>query len=191
MIKELAGARVAILAEDLYEEVELWYPYYRLKEAGATVTIVGSGRATMFTGKHGLPVTADVAIDSVSPSDFDAVVIPGGFAPDLMRRKPAMIEFVHALGTSGKPVGAICHGGSMLISARLVKDRKLTSFFSIKDDVVAAGATYVDAEVVRDGNVITSRVPADLPAFLPEVIAAIASARSSRVPAGAGSAAAS
>lgn len=174
MAKELAGARVAILAEDLYEEVELWYPYYRLKEAGATVTIIGTGRAATFNGKHGLPVTVDRSIDDVSPDDFDAVVIPGGFAPDLMRRKPSMVELVRALGASGKPVSAICHGASMLISARLVRGRNLTCFFSIKDDIVEAGGNFIDAEVVRDGNVITSRVPADLPAFMPEVIATIA-----------------
>lgn len=174
MSMQLDGKRVAILAEDLYEEVELWYPFYRLQEAGAAVTVIGSGRAPSFAGKHGLPVSPDRNIDDVSPDEFDAVVIPGGFAPDLMRRIPAMVDLVRQMGASGKPVAAICHGGWMLVSAGLLRGRQCTSFFSIKDDVVAAGGRYQDAPVVVDDNVITSRVPADLPQFLPKIIEALA-----------------
>ncbi len=170
MSQEMAGKRVAILAEDLYEDLELWYPYYRLLEAGAHVKIVGSGRAESFKSKHGYPVTPDVSIDSTSASEFDAVVIPGGYSPDQMRRKPAMVEFVRAMDKAGKPVAAICHAGWMLISAGIVKGRRATSFFSIKDDMVAAGARFEDEAVVIDGNLITSRSPKDLPQFVPAII---------------------
>lgn len=177
MSDQLKGVRVAILAEDLYEDVELWYPLYRLREAGAEVTIIGSGRTDVFKGKHGLPVTADTSIDAVNASDFDGVVVPGGFSPDYMRRKPEMIDFIREVGTAGKPVGAICHGAWALASAGLCKGRKVTSYFSIKDDIVGAGGEYVDAEVVVDGNVITSRIPDDLPAFMPPIIEALATAK--------------
>jgi len=173
MTKELDGKRIAILAEDYYEEVELWYPYYRLKEAGASVTVVGSGRAETYKGKNGLPVTVDRQITGISADDFDGVIIPGGFAPDLMRRTPEMVGFVRDVAVQGKPVAAVCHGGWMLISAGLVKNRDVTSFFSIKDDVEAAGGRYRDEPVVVDQNIITARVPADLPLFLPRIIAAL------------------
>jgi len=177
MDSELTGVTVAMLAEDLYEDVEIWYPYYRLLEAGAEVTIVGSGRTDVFTGKHGLPVTADVSIDDVRSSEFDGVVVPGGFSPDFMRRKPPMIEFIRELGEAGKPVAAICHGTWALASARLISGRRVTSYFSIRDDIEGAGGVYVDEPVVIDGNIITSRIPGDLPAFMPAVIAALADAR--------------
>jgi protease I len=177
MSEELAGKKVAILAEELYEDSELWYPYYRLLEAGAQVKIVGSGRAETFKSKHGFPVTPDISIDAASAGEFDAVVIPGGYSPDHMRRKPAMVEFVRAMDKAGKPVAAICHAGWMLVSAGIVKGRRATSFFSIKDDLVAAGARFVDEAVVVDGNLITSRSPKDLPQFLPAIIDALAKTR--------------
>jgi len=120
MGQELTGKKIAILAEDLYEDTELWYPYYRLLEAGAEVKIVGSGRAESFKSKHDLPVVPDLSIDRTSAAEFDAVVIPGGYSPDLMRRKPAMVEFVREMDKAGKPVAAICHAGWMLISAGIV-----------------------------------------------------------------------
>jgi protease I len=174
MSQELAGKRVAIFVEELYEDLELWYPYYRLLEAGAEVKIVGSGRSDSFKSKHGYPATPDVSIDATSAADFDAVIIPGGYSPDHMRRKPAMVEFVRAMDKAGKPIAAICHAGWMLVSAGIVKGRRATSFFSIKDDMVAAGARYVDEAVVIDGNLITSRSPKDLPQFVPAIIDALA-----------------
>ncbi len=177
MSQEMVGKRVAILAEELYEDLELWYPYYRLMEAGAEVKIVGSGRAESFNSKHGYLVTPDLSIDSITASEFDAVVIPGGYSPDHMRRKPAMVEFVRAMDSAGKPVAAICHAGWMLISAGIVKGRRATCFFSIKDDLIAAGARYLDEAVVVDRNLITSRSPKDLPQFVPAIIEAFARAR--------------
>ncbi|TMD08727.1 MAG: type 1 glutamine amidotransferase [Chloroflexi bacterium] len=171
---ELEGKQIAILAEDLYEDLELWYPYYRLKEAGATVKVVGSGRNPTHASKHGLPVTPDLTIESARVADFDAVVIPGGYSPDLMRRKPEMVKFVRDMDAAGKTVAAICHAGWMLVSAGIVKDRPLTGFHSIKDDLVAAGARYQDSPVVVDRNLVTSRMPADLPDFCRTIIGQLA-----------------
>lgn len=172
---ELERRRVAILAEDLYEDLELWYPYYRLKEAGAEVTVVGSGRAETFTSKHGYPVKPELTAEQAHASDFDAVVIPGGYSPDLMRRKPAMVSFVKEMDAAGKTVAAICHAGWMLVSADIVRGRRATCFFSVRDDLVAAGADYVEGEpVVVDGNLVTSRSPADLPDFCRAIIGRLA-----------------
>ncbi len=170
---ELAGARVAILAETLYEDLELWYPFYRLREAGADVFLVGSGSATTYQSKHGYPVTVDAEAETVSASQFDAIVIPGGYAPDHMRRHPSMVSLVREAHEQGKIVAAICHAGWMLASAGALQGRAATSYRSIKDDMVNAGAQWVDREVVRDGNVITSRSPADLPAFMRAIIGAL------------------
>lgn len=169
---KLDGKRVAILAEDVYEDLELWYPYYRLKEAGADVVVLGTGKET-YESKHGYPVQADTPVDEVSPDDFDAVVIPGGYSPDKMRRHPPMIDFVRDTDAAGKIVAFICHAGWVPVSAGIVEGRTVTSFFSIKDDMVNAGANWVDREVVRDGNLISSRTPDDLPAFCRTIIGAL------------------
>lgn len=165
--------KVAILAEDDYEDLELWYPYYRLKEEGHEVLVVGSGRSRAFRSKHGYEVKADLDAEKARAEDFDAVVIPGGYAPDKLRRHTAVNEFVKAMDSSGKVVAAICHAGSVLVSANVLKGRKMTCFMSIKDDVMNAGARYKDEEVVVDGNLITSRSPADLPAFMKAVTRAL------------------
>src|ERR671939_1954995 len=170
---ELAGIRVAILAETLYDDLELWYPYYRLREAGADVFVVGSGSADTYQSKHGYPVTVDAEADTVTASQFDAIIIPGGYSPDHMRRHPSMVKLVRDAHEQGKVVAAICHAGWLLASANVVRGKTATSFRSIKDDMVNAGANWVDREVVRDGNMITSRSPADLPAFMRTVLAAL------------------
>jgi protease I len=170
----LKGKRIAILAENLYQEMELWVPYYRLKEEGAEVRVVGAGGAQSYTSKHGYPVTVDVQAEAVSAVEFDAVVVPGGYAPDMMRRHASMVKLVREAAQQGKVVAAICHAGWMLASAGVVKGKKVTSFFSIKDDMVNAGGQWVDTEVVVDGNLITSRKPDDLPAFCREIIRALA-----------------
>ena len=165
--------RVAILAETLYEDLELWYPYYRLREAGADVFVVGSGSAETYQSKHGYPVTVDAEADTVTASQFDGVIIPGGYSPDHMRRHPSMVKLVREAHEQGKVVAAICHAGWMLCSANIVRGKTVTSYRSIKDDMVNAGANWVDREVVRDGTLITSRSPADLPAFMRTTIAAL------------------
>jgi len=169
----LTGKRVAVLVENLYQEMELWYPVYRLREEGATVRIVGPTAGATYTSKHGYPATADADARAVSAADFDAIVIPGGYAPDHMRRSPAMVNLVRDAYAQGKVVAAICHGPWMLVSAGIVKGKRGTCFFSIKDDLVAAGLNYVDVEVVVDGNLITSRRPDDLPAFLRAIISSL------------------
>lgn len=170
----LRGKRVGILAENLYQEMELWVPYYRMKEEGAEVKVVGAGGAKAYTSKHGYPVTVDVQVEAVSAVEFDVVIIPGGYAPDLMRRSAEMVRLVREAFQQGKLVAAICHAGWMLVSAGILKGKTATSFFSIKDDMVNAGATWVDQEVVVDGNLITSRKPDDLPAFCRGIVKALA-----------------
>jgi protease I len=170
---ELEGKKVAIPVESMFNTFEFWYPYYRLKEAGAAVTVVGSGSAETYTGKPGTEVKVDVNIEQVSAADFDGIVVPGGYAPDIMRRYPKMVQLVKDLFEDDKVVAAICHAGWMLASAKILTGKKVTSFFAIKDDLVHAGAEWVDEEVVVDGNLITSRTPDDLPAFMRAVIAAM------------------
>jgi protease I len=170
---KLSGKRIAILAENMYQEMELWVPYYRLREEGAEVKVVGAAGAKSYTSKHGYPVTVDVQADQVKAVEFDAVIVPGGYAPDMMRRHPAMVALVREATQQGKVVAAICHAGWMLVSAGVLKGRKATSFFSIKDDLVAAGADWQDAEVVVDGNLITSRNPNDIPAFCRAIVASL------------------
>jgi len=169
----LKGKKVAILAEDMYQELELWYPLLRLREAGAETVVVGTGSATTYASKHGYPVTVDVNADQVSANDFAAIVIPGGFAPDRLRRYPSVLKLVRDAYQQGKVVAAICHAGWVLVSAGILKGKKATCVPAIKDDVINAGATYLDQEVVVDGNLITSRTPEDLPAFCKAIIAAL------------------
>ena len=161
----LKGKRIAVLVDQLYQEMEVWYPYYRLKEAGAEVYLVGAEAGKNYPSKVGYPAIAEKSYSELNPEDYDGVVAPGGFAPDYIRRHPTATNFVHEMDKAGKMVSAICHGPWVLCSSRMLKGRKLTSFFAIKDDVINAGADWVDAEVVVDRNLVTSRKPEDLPAF--------------------------
>jgi len=170
---DLSGKKIAILIDDMFNAHEFWYPYFRLKEAGAKVVVVCAGSKTVYTGKPGAEATADVNVENVSAADFDGVVIPGGYAPDIMRRYPKMVQLVRDIFNSGKVVAAICHAGWMLASAGVLKGKSATSYFAIKDDMVNAGANWIDAEVVIDDNLITSRTPEDLPAFMRAIISAL------------------
>jgi protease I len=173
-MESLSGKRVAVLVEKFYEDLELWYPVLRLREAGCRVRIVGPKAGETYLSKHGYPATADTTIGEVKAGDFDAVIVPGGYAPDHMRRHKAMIDLVADAARQGKVVAAICHGPWMLCSARCLKGRKVTGFYAIRDDVENAGGVWEDAAVVRDGNIVTSRTPDDLPDFLKGIIAALA-----------------
>ncbi len=167
---ELKGKKIIILIEEIFNDHEFWYPYYRLKEAGAEVVVVGSGSAEKYNGKFGTVAKPDVTVDGVNAAEFDGIIIPGGYAPDMMRRYPKMIQLVRSVFEAGNVVAAICHAGWMLASAEILEGRRVTSFFAIRDDLVHAGATWVDEEVVVDGNLITSRTPDDLPAFMRTII---------------------
>ena len=145
-----------------------------VRAAGGVVLRDGAGGAKSYTSKHGYPVAVDVQADAVSAVEFDAVIVPGGYAPDMMRRHESMVKLVRDAAQQGKVVAAICHAGWMLASAGVVRGKKVTSFFSIKDDMANAGGQWSDSEVVVDGNLITSRKPDDLPAFCREIVRALA-----------------
>ena len=162
--------KVALLVEDMYEDLELWYPLIRMKDAGYKPVIIGSGTKDVYLSKHGYPAKPEKTVDHASTDDYVAVIIPGGFAPDHMRRHPHMVDFVKKMYSKQKLVAGICHAGSMLVSANILKGKKATSFISIKDDVINAGALWFDEEVVVDGNLITSRSPEDLPAFMKAIL---------------------
>jgi protease I len=172
---DLAEKKIAILVDNFYQEMEVWYPLFRFQEAGATVITVGAKAGETYASKLGYPVQCQLSYDEVKTADFDGVVVPGGYAPDHIRRHPKANQFVHDMDAAGKLVASICHGPWVLCSAgSLLKGRKVTSFFAIKDDVVNAGAHWVDAEVVVDKNLVTSRKPEDLPAFCRACIEALA-----------------
>jgi protease I len=170
---DLQGKRIAVLTADLYQEMEVWYPLLRFREDGAETVAVGAEAGKTYASKKGYPVVADESIKEVSARDFDAVVIPGGWAPDALRQDPHMVNFVREMDKAGKIIAAICHAGWLLCSANIVRGRRATCFKAIKDDMIHAGAQYVDEEVVVDGNLITSRMPTDLPAFCREIAKAL------------------
>jgi protease I len=175
----LNGVRIALLIEDEYQILEGWYPHIRLAGAGADLTVVGSGTKQSYDSKEHYPMEVDRDADSVSADDFDAVVVPGGFAPDNMRLHPEMAGLVRDMYAQGKLVTSICHGGWILISAGAARGKRITGYLPIKDDVENAGGTWVDGEpVIVDGNVITARNPGDLAPFCDAIIDYLESNRS-------------
>lgn len=166
---------VLVLVEQAYEDLELWYPKIRLQEEGFRVTVAGPEKVR-YLGKYGYPCMPDATLDQVRADDFEALVIPGGWAPDRLRRLPAVLDLVRAFDKAAKPIAMICHAGWVPISARILSGRLVTGVAAIKDDLENAGARYLDRSVVVDGHLISSRTPADLPDFCRALIAAIRAA---------------
>lgn len=160
----LTGRRFVTFVDDMYEELELWYPKLRLNEAGAQVIIAGPKPKHRYIGKHGYPCLAEEPIAELKPDQFDGVLCPGGFSPDMLRRDPLVLEVVRTCAEEGKLVAAICHGGWILISAGVCRGVRMTGSRGIRDDLVNAGALWQDAPVVVDRNFVTSRKPDDLAA---------------------------
>jgi protease I len=169
----LHGRRVLVLAESQYQELELWYPVLRFRGAGADVVVASPSRGGLYASKIGYPVRSDCSVEDIAPDDVDALIIPGGFAPEGMRRCAPLLDLVRKTHENGTIVAAICHAGWVLASAGLARGRRLTCVPVIRDDVVSAGADYADAPVVRDGNLITSRLPNDLPMFCEQIASAL------------------
>jgi protease I len=168
----LNGKKVLFFAGPLYEDLELWYPKIRLEEEGAVTVVAGIGDKT-YQGKRGYPVTVDTQVQEIHAQDFDALVIPGGFAPDQLRRFDKVLSITREIYQAGKPVAFICHAGWVPISAKIVKGKRATSVRAIKDDMENAGVLWEDRAVVVDGNLISSRTPADLPQFCRALIDAL------------------
>ena len=167
---------VLFFAGPLYEDLELWYPKIRLEEEGARTIVAGTGEKT-YQGKRGYPLTVDTSVDEISSAEFDGLVIPGGYAPDIMRRSTRLLQLTREIYQAGKPVAFICHAGWVPISAGIVRGKRGTSVGAIKDDLVNAGMIWEDSPVVVDGNLISSRTPADLPVFCKALIAALGESR--------------
>lgn len=170
---DLNNARVAVLVENQYQELELWYPVLRLLEEGADVVVVGPSTEVVYASKLGYPVVADATPADIDLDDFDAVIVPGGFAPENIRRSQPMLDVVRRLDAEDRVVATICHAGWVLASSGIARGRRATCVPIVKDDVVNAGINYVDAAVVRDGNLITSRAPSDLPVWVDAIVTAL------------------
>ena len=162
----MAKGTVLIMVGPDYEDLEVWYPLLRLREAGYEAISIGTGSSPTYRGKYGYPLTVDTSIERVRAGEFRGVVIPGGWAPDRLRMSEGVLAFVRDLNAAGRVVAAICHAGWVLASADIVRGKRVTSFRAIRDDLVHSGALWSDEEVVVDGNLVTSRTPADLPAFM-------------------------
>ncbi len=158
-------SKVAFIVADVFEDSEFSKPYEAVREAGHEAVIIGVESGTTLTGKNGSEITSDAGIDSIDPKSFDALVIPGGYSPDKLRTNAGMVALTRAMVEGGRPTAVICHGPWMLAEADVLRGRRVTSWASVRTDLVNAGADWTDAEVVEDGNLITSRSPKDLPAF--------------------------
>jgi len=169
---KLNDKKIALFVADEYEDLEAWYPYLRLKEAGVDVSIIASDnvKGDIVYSKHDYPIKIDKKAKDVNPEKFDGVIIPGGWAPDKLRRCNNTLNFVKYMKDKNKLIASICHGGWVLASADVIEDKSLTSTIAIRDDLINADAVWLDKEVVVDGNFISSRSPKDLPAFLETII---------------------
>lgn len=165
--------RILSLVDDIYEDLELWYPKIRLEEEGWSVVVAGPAAGQTYKGKHGYPCKSDAALVDVRAADFDGLLIPGGFMPDKLRRDPKVLSLVRAFHAAGKPIAFICHGGWIPISAGILRGRRATGSLGIKDDLVNAGAIWMDEACVVDGNLISSRTPVDLAPFAAGFVAAL------------------
>jgi len=170
----MSGKKIAIMVDEMYQVLEVWYPYYRFREAGLEVKLVATEANTTYPSKEGYPCVSEVAAGQARAEDYDCMLVPGGFAPDFMRRSAEVIKFANEMVNAGKIIAAICHGGWLLCSTQAYKGKTATCFKAIKDDIINAGADYVDAECMVDGNLITSRKPDDLPAFCTAILSALA-----------------
>jgi len=171
---QLKGKRVGVLVEEGFEDLEFWVPVMRLREEGAEVVIIGTGRQPAFRGKHCLEARPDVTVNTVNADDLAGLVVPGGWAPDKLRRYEAVLNLVRTLDARGKIIASICHGGWVLASADILQGRKATGSLGIRDDMRHAGAEWLDVPAFRDGNRVWGRVVADIPAFCRELVAALA-----------------
>lgn len=165
--------KIAIMVDEMYQVLEVWYPYYRFREAGLEVNLVAAEAKKSYPSKEGYPCVSEIAAAKAKTADYDCLLVPGGFAPDFMRRSPEVIRFANDMVNTGKIIAAICHGGWLLCSTKAYKGKRATCFMAIKDDIINAGAAYVDEECVVDGNLITSRKPDDLPAFCTAILRAL------------------
>jgi len=163
-------SKVLFFVDDLYEDLELWYPKIRLEEANFTTTLAAKEKNKLYKGKHGYPCLSDVAISDVNSEDYSALIIPGGFAPDKLRRDKAVLDITAEMYKQNKLVAFICHAGWVVISAKIVNKKNVTSVIAIKDDLENAGAKWFDKAVVVDENLISARTPRDLPKFLIEIL---------------------
>ena len=171
----LAGRKVLLLAADLFEDMELLYPLYRLREEDVVVTVAGLDDHPVMGKKGHGPVSVDTAVDGLAAEDFDGLVIPGGYAPDKLRRSPAVLGLVRDFDEAGKPIAFICHAGWVPISAKILKGRRATSVAAIRDDMVNAGTDWVDDATVVDGNLISARTPDDLGPWMKALLRALES----------------
>jgi protease I len=173
-LRPLAGVRILALVGDDYEDLELWYPKLRIEEAGGHVTVAGELPGRTYSGKHGYPCASDAGLADMEAADFHGIVLPGGWMPDRLRRDERVLDLVRECAATGKLVAAICHGGWIAISAGVYRGVRVTGSLGIKDDLVNAGAIWEDAPVVVDRHFVSSRKPADLPAFMAAIVEMLA-----------------
>ncbi len=169
----MAAKKIAIMVDEMYQVLEVWYPYYRFVEAALEVNLVAAEAKKQYHSKEGYPCTSEIAAGQANAGDYDCMVVPGGFAPDFMRRDAGVIKFANDMVNAGKVIAAICHGGWLLCSTEAYRGKKATCFMAIKDDIMYAGADFIVGVCVVDVNLITARKPDDLPAFCAAILEAL------------------